>query len=152
MTTEPGGVSGGGIDQHPIVVGIDGSETSKKALAWAARWAALTGVDLVAVVVWHYPTTLGWAPPWPQDYNPAAEAKAVLEATVAEVLGASPVVSLTTKVIEGSPSPILVELSKDASLVVVGSRGHGEFAGMLIGSVSEFLAGHAHCPVVIIRH
>lgn len=151
MTTEPGTGSGVGADRRPVVVGIDGSGTSKEALAWAARWATLGQVDLVAVTVWHYPTMFGWAPPWPADYNPAAEAAAVLDATVAEVLGASPAVSVTTKVVEGSPSPVLVELSKESSLVVVGSRGHGEFAGMLIGSVSEFLAGHAHCPVVIIR-
>jgi nucleotide-binding universal stress UspA family protein len=151
VTTHSGAGTGVEADRRPVVVGVDGSAKSKEALAWAARWAALSGVDLIAVTVWHYPTTLGWAPPWPEGYDPEAEANRLLDDTLREVLGASPAVSATTRVLEGVAAPALVQLSKEASLIVVGSRGHGEFAGMLIGSVSEFLAGHSHCPVVIIR-
>ncbi|MGA2037092.1 MAG: universal stress protein [Acidimicrobiales bacterium] len=56
---------------------------------------------------------------------------------------------LTTVVMEGHPARVLPDESKTASLVVVASRGNGEFAGMLLGSVSEFLTTHAHCPVVV---
>ncbi|HAM02141.1 MAG TPA: universal stress protein UspA [Acidimicrobiaceae bacterium] len=152
MTAQPGAENGSAADRRPVVVGVDGSEKSKDALTWAARWAALSGVDLLAVIIWHYPTMFGWAPPWPDGYDPGAEANQLLQDTVRQVLGASPAISVTTRVFEGAAAPTLVELSKEASLIVVGSRGHGEFAGMLIGSVSEFLAGHAHCPVVIIRN
>jgi nucleotide-binding universal stress UspA family protein len=55
-------------------------------------------------------------------------------------------------VLEGHPAPVLLELAKDADLLVVGSRGHGQFTGMLIGSVSEHVVSHASCPVVVVRH
>jgi nucleotide-binding universal stress UspA family protein len=149
MTAPPGTSADNEGERGPVTVGIDGSDKSKEALAWAARWAALSGDDLVAVIVWHFPTSWGWSPPWPPEYNPRAEAESVLKETLAEVLG--PSASVITKVLEGQPAPVLVDQSKGSSLVVVGCRGHGEFAGMLLGSVSEFLAGHAHCPVVIVR-
>ncbi len=93
----------------------------------------------------------GWMPPWPEDLDPATDSKVAMEDAVAEVLGPDSGIEITTEVIEGSPAHVLAELSKTASLVVVGCRGHGEFAGMLLGSVSEFLTAHAHCPVVVIR-
>lgn len=134
-----------------IVVGVDGSRSSRKALAWAAKQAALTGARLVAITCWDYPVNYGWAPPWPPEFDPAADSKAMLDRVVDEVLGAGASARVTTATFEGHPAPVLVELSKTASLVVVGSRGHGEFAGMLLGSVSEFLTTHAHCPVLVVR-
>jgi nucleotide-binding universal stress UspA family protein len=135
-----------------IVVGVDGSPSSKAALAWAARQARMTGTPLLAVTTWEYPANYGWAPPWPSDYDPALDAKGMLEETVREVLGEDPAISLSTAAVEGHPAPVLAELSKSAALVVVGCRGHGSFTGMLIGSVSEFLVTHAHCPVLVMRH
>ncbi len=134
-----------------IVVGVDGSPSSKKALAWAATQARLTGSRLYAIATWHTPLSYGWPPPWPEGFNQEAESKAVLEETVAEVLGTDPEIEITTEVLEGYPALLLAERSRSASLMVVGCRGHGEFAGMLLGSVSEYLSTHAHCPVVIIR-
>jgi nucleotide-binding universal stress UspA family protein len=140
-------------DAHEfVVVGVDGSPSSKAALRWAARQARLTGASLLAVVSWEFPKSIGWAPPWPSDYDPARDAKEVLEQTVEEVLGADPGIAVSTAALEGHPSLVLTELSKKASLMVVGSRGHGEFVGMLLGSVSEFLTTHAECPVVVVRH
>ena len=77
---------------------------------------------------------------------------AALNETISEVLESESGVDLTTAVVEGHAAPTLLEESKTASLIVVGSSGHGEFAGMLLGSVSEFLATHSHCPVAIIRN
>jgi nucleotide-binding universal stress UspA family protein len=134
-----------------IVVGVDGSPSSKEALAWAAAQARLTGLRLDAVATWHPPLSYGWAPPWPEGFNLEAESRRALEETVTEVLGPDPDIEVTTEVVEGYPAHVLTEQSKRASLMVVGCRGHGEFAGMLLGSVSEFLTTHAHCPVVVIR-
>ena len=70
---------------------------------------------------------------------------------VASVRATYPDLSIDPRVVSGHPAPILVEASKGADLLVVGSRGHGEFVGMLIGSVSEYCAANAHCPVVVHR-
>lgn len=136
--------------QGRIVVGVDGSEASQAALRWAARQAQLTGERLVVVAAWEYPTSFGWAPAYPSDWDPEGDARKALAEVVDQVLGAErPEVDL--EVAEGHPAPILVEASQDADLLVVGSRGHGAFAGMLLGSVSEHCVSHAHCPVVVVR-
>jgi nucleotide-binding universal stress UspA family protein len=134
-----------------IVVGVDGSESAGTALRWAARQAALTGCRLTVVAAWEFPTSYGWAPPWPADYNPQSDAAHMVERVVREVLGDDAGCEVATTAVEGHPALVLTEMSKSASLVVVGSRGHGEFSGMLLGSVSEFLTTHAHCPVVVVR-
>jgi len=137
----------------PVVVGVDGSASSKQALAWAARWAKLTGTSLVALTAWSLPTTYGWGgpAPLPEDFDPEGLARGSLEESVSQVLGGHPDIDVTTEVAEGHPALLLTERSKTASLVVVGSRGHGAFTGMLLGSVSEFVITHAGCPVVVVR-
>jgi nucleotide-binding universal stress UspA family protein len=146
--TEEGSAPAAG---RSIVVGVDGSRPSREALTWAAHQAALTRSPLTVVTAWEFPTSFGWAPPWPQDYDPQAEAERMLERVVGEVLGSRPGVEVTRVAVQGHPALVLTEMSKSSSTVVVGSRGHGEFTGMLLGSVSEFLATHAHCPVVVVR-
>jgi nucleotide-binding universal stress UspA family protein len=141
----------GGSDKE-IVVGVDGSPSSKLALRWAVRQAQLTGSPIKAVTAWEYPTTaFGWGLSLPADYDPAAEARRALDAAIEEALGTSPPVEIRRQVVEGQPALALVEASEHASLVVVGSRGHGAFVGMLIGSVSEHCVTNAQCPVVVIR-
>jgi nucleotide-binding universal stress UspA family protein len=137
-----------------IVVGVDGSDSSVDALKWAAGQAKLIGASLRVVSVWHYPVSLGWAPAWPDDWDPGAEAKKALAAVVERELGADPGVSVEQEVLEGHPAEVLVAFTEQnrIELLVLGSRGHGAFTGMLIGSTSEFSASHAHCPVVIVRH
>lgn len=142
---------GSSVKSARIVAGVDGSSCSKLALKWASRQAELTGLPLSVVVAWEFPASYGWAPPWPADYDPKRDAKALVEDVVDEVLGSAARIGLSTEVIQGNPAVALCEESKRAELVVVGSRGHGEFAGMLLGSVSEFLVTHAHCPVVVVR-
>ncbi len=134
-----------------IVVGVDGSEASKDALRWAARQARLTGAELRAVCAWQMPTGYGWIPDI-SEFDFAAEARSGLDGTVADALGADPGVKVTTDVRQGHPATVLIEASQGAALLVVGSRGHGAFAGMLLGSVSQHCAQHASCPVLIMRH
>jgi nucleotide-binding universal stress UspA family protein len=134
-----------------IIVGVDGSACSKEALAWAARQARLTGSTLQVVATWTLPTTYGFAPPVSESFDAQSEMQGMLDRTVKEVVGERPPFPLETKVLPGHPATVLTEMSRDASLVIVGSRGHGGFVGLLIGSVSEHLTTHAHCPVVVVR-
>ncbi len=134
-----------------IVVGIDGSQSSMDALAWAGAQAELTGATLEVVTTWEWPMSYGWAPPYPAEFDPAAASGDLVEGAAKTVERAHPSVRVRTVVTEGHPAPVLVSASRGADLLVVGSRGHGEFAGMLIGSVSEHCATNAHCPVVVMR-
>jgi nucleotide-binding universal stress UspA family protein len=133
-----------------IVVGIDGSSGSLLALEWAARQAELTGASLAVVAVWEWPTALGWSV-IPEGFNPAADAQNMLEPILSSLRSLHPHMALEYKIVEGHPAPVLVSESRNAELVVVGSRGHGEFVGMLIGSTSEHCTANAACPVVVVR-
>lgn len=135
-----------------IVVGVDGSDPSKRALQWAAHQAKLTGATLTVVTSWEYPPTLGWAPPYPSDFDPNEDARKAVEEAIDAVLGPDAAVVAQIEVTEGHPAFVLTEAARGAELLVVGSRGHGAFAGMLLGSVSEYCAAHAPCPVVVVRH
>jgi nucleotide-binding universal stress UspA family protein len=135
-----------------MVVGVDGSDPSRRALRWAADQAMLTGAELTVITTWEYPPTLGWSPPYPSDFDPNEDASKALRDTVGAVLGPDPGVVVHLTVTEGHPAFVLTEASQGAALLVVGSRGHGAFAGMLLGSVSEYCAAHASCPVVVVRH
>ena len=140
------------VPERKIVVGVDGSDSSKAALAWAIRQAQLTGAPLEAVMTWDYPISYGWMIV-PENVDLQADATAELEKVVKEATEdiVDPSVEITSRVVQGHPALVLVNEAADASLVVVGSRGHGEFAGMLLGSVSEHLSTHAPCPVLIVR-
>jgi nucleotide-binding universal stress UspA family protein len=139
------------VDGGKIVVGCDGSPSSAGALEWAARQAQLTGSTLEVIMTWQWPPSLGWSLPVPDDFDPEADVRQVLEDAVAPVRERHPAVPIETTVENGHPAPVLVEASKGADVLVVGSRGHGEFAGMLIGSVSEYCTTRAHCPVLVHR-
>jgi nucleotide-binding universal stress UspA family protein len=132
-----------------IVVGIDGSGPSLAAMEWAARQAEFTGSALETVIVWQVAISYGSATP---VADPEAEARKVLDSAVGDLQKAHPQVEIRSSVVEGIPAQVLVEASNDADLLVVGSRGHGEVAGLLIGSVSEHCVTHAHCPVLVMRH
>ena len=133
-----------------VVVGVDGSEDSRRALQWASEEASEHGAELVAVSSWTQPLLL----PTPQqsgvplETDPtrlAENTKAMLEETLSEVLGDSPSVSVKSSVVEGSPA------TGSAELLVVGSRGVGGFTGLLLGSVSQHVAAHAQCTVTVVR-
>src|SRR5664280_2958259 len=119
-----------------IVVGIDGSNASLSALEWAARQAEFTDAALEIVAAWEWPTSFGWSL-IPDGYDPSGDLRSTIEPLVASLRAAHPRIVVTSKIVEGQPAPVLIKESLGAELLVVGSRGHGEFIGMLIGSTSE---------------
>jgi nucleotide-binding universal stress UspA family protein len=134
-----------------IVVGVDGSDGSVGALSWACDRVSGTGGSVEAITTWQWPMSLGPAVPIPTGYDPGGDAQIMLEAIVAPEADRYPSLTIRTRVIEGHPAEALVEASRHADLLVVGSRGHGGFAGMLLGSVSQHCAAHAASPVLIWR-
>jgi nucleotide-binding universal stress UspA family protein len=138
-------------DTGRIVVGFDGADSSLHALSWAARQAVLTGSTLDVVMTWEWPSSYGWAVPIPDDFDPEADTRKVLDTAIADAVAEQPELKVEGRLVNGHPAPVLVEASKSADLLVVGSRGHGEFVGMLVGSVSEYCVTNAHCPVLVHR-
>jgi nucleotide-binding universal stress UspA family protein len=138
-----------------IVVGVDGSPSSRAALTWAVRQAELTGASVDAVTAWHYPVMVGgyaWAPVSVlDDTDFAAIAARVQSEELSQTVDPKSTVKIGTSVQEGEAAQVLLEAADGADLLVVGSRGHGGFAGALLGSVSQHCAHHAPCPLVIIR-
>jgi nucleotide-binding universal stress UspA family protein len=138
-----------------IVVGVDGSEHSQRALRWASEEASKHSADLLAVSVWTPPPPTIAPPfgsfPWGADANREEHAKAMLERAVRAVFRADPPGHLQTDITEGNAAKVLIELAREADLLVVGSRGHGGFTGMLLGSLSQHVAAHAACSVIIVR-
>jgi len=131
-----------------IVVGIDGSPCSKVALRWAEDYAARIGGSLILVTAWHWPTSYG-APIAYDGFEPEEDARKVVEAAKADV--SLPLDRVTTVVAHGQPGDVLVDAAKEAAALVVGTRGHGGFAGALLGSTSSYCVHHAQCPVVVVR-
>lgn len=137
-----------------IIVGVDGSRSSIEALRWAAREAETHGTGITVVSCWTYPPFVAGA-----VYQPPLAGQTLVDAaqqvakeTVEQALGAdADRLDLTTEVVRGPASAALVELSSGAAMVVVGCRGRGGFRGLLLGSVSQHVAEHAHCPVVVMH-
>ena len=137
--------------EQRIVVGVDGSDSSKAALRWAIRQAKLTGSTVDAVTAWHYPPAYGWAPVADGAVDFEGNAKQILTEALAEVSALEPDVPVRPLVTEGHPADVLLDAARGADLLVVGSRGHGGFASALLGSVSLYCVLHAHCPVLVLR-
>lgn len=137
-----------------IVVGVDGSASSKAALAWAVRQADPGGATVEAVIAWRYPVMFGVAEfaaiAW-SDADFGGYAATVLTDAIAETVDPDSPVKVSSTVREGDAAQVLLEAADGADLLVVGSRGHGGFAEALLGSVSQHCVHHARCPVVIVR-
>lgn len=147
-----------------IVVGVDGSPESKKALRWALDEARLRGAGIEVVhihqsaSVWFpYGDTLAVsmteaiAAEYEEAQRAAGEQAKELVDTMIDELGDTGGVRVEPVLVaDANPASTLVERSREADLLVVGSRGRGGFAGLLLGSVSQQVASHAHCPVVIV--
>ena len=134
-----------------IVVGVNGSASSMAALRWAIRQAKLTGSSVDAVIAWHVPAGYGMALMGDGTVDFEGDAKQILADALNEVTGTEPDVLVRPSVVEGHTGDVLVRAARGADLLVVGSRGHGEFTSALLGSVSHFCVHHASCPVLVIR-
>jgi nucleotide-binding universal stress UspA family protein len=136
-------------DTRPlVVVGADGSASAAEAVTWAADYASMAGADLELVTAWHFPTSYGVAMPL-SGWDPEAEAVTISEKSRAAV--SLPDDRVRTRIVHGAAAVVLADRSRSAHLLVVGSRGHGGFAGLLLGSVSAHCVHHAACPVVVVR-
>jgi len=134
-----------------IVVGVDGSEPSKAALRWAIEEARLRGAPVLAVHAWlmQFGAGPGFVVPAVEPNDVQREAESMLDAAIAEV--GTEGLDVDRVAVEGVAARVLIEAAEGADLLVVGSRGHGGFAGLLLGSVSQQCAHHAPCPVVVVR-
>ena len=132
-----------------VVVGVDGSAHSLRALEFATAQAAQRAVPLRVLRIWAPP-----APRWgPPDFDPetvAAHERGAAEESVAPVRERHPGLQIDIEIVTGSPASVLVEASRQAQLAVVGTRGRGGLRGMLLGSVSQQLIQHGHCPVAVV--
>ncbi|WP_433287327.1 universal stress protein [Micromonospora sp. CA-244673] len=138
---------------RPVVVGVDGSSTSLTAAEHAARAAVARSRPLHVVHGYLHP--LGYGVPLnPYDLGvpaPTEESQKMLEQVAAELVDRHPGLRVEVRQVAGGPGVTLIEESRRAELVVVGSRGVGGFAGLLLGSVSNQVAQHGHCPVLVVR-
>ena len=139
-----------------IVVGVDGSQGAKEALRFALQEARRRQATLRAVHAWRFgyigvTGIEGFSPLYGADLGELRHnAEVFLNATLDDVVSDGNGVVLEGVVVEGAAARVLVDQSRGADLLVVGSRGHGGFAGLLLGSVSQQCAQHAACPVVIV--
>ena len=139
-----------------ITVGIDGSDHSVRALEWAANEAAVRHAPLTVLTVHAVPQS-GWTgspiivPQDPEDLEKERLAVEEMAFKVTRQLGKARPASVTVRAIIGFPAQELIEASRKADLMVVGSRGAGGFAKLVAGSVSDQVVHHAHCPVVVVR-
>ncbi|MFI1991079.1 universal stress protein [Actinoplanes sp. NPDC020271] len=143
------------VPDHRIVVGVDNSDGSLEALRWALAHARLTGGTVEAVTAWQVPPmyayAYGWTPTGIDDAGIIRYAEKTLHETVEQAQGSDDqAVAVTTRIMEGPAAQVLLDAGKGADLMVLGSRGHGVFAGMLLGSVSQHCVQHATCPTVVI--
>jgi nucleotide-binding universal stress UspA family protein len=151
MTEQPGASTGGPSTgaAGTIVVGVDGSDDARRAIDWALAAAKLAGMALLFV----HGVEVGMAAASPfgtgQVYDDLQQAgQAVVDAAVARAHAEGLVATGRLEV--GSSAYALIEASRGAALLVVGSRGHGGFTGLLLGSVSTACVHHAHCPIVVV--
>ncbi len=140
-------------------MGVDGSETSKAALRWAAELARASGAELQAVRAFRYPPALHDWSALPSNYGflPELPAEDVVERGVHDELADLVVAELgpesgaTVRVLRGHPAEVLVEAAADAAMLVVGRSGHGGLSELLrLGSVARACTEHAPCPVVVV--
>lgn len=134
--------------RHSVVVGVDGSADGDRALDWAGAWAAAHGLPVRVLVA--DPTILSGLPFWTAEEarDPERTHGVMLDACRrVESLGAE----VTSQTVDASAVHALLDASRDARIVVVGARGHGAVSGLLLGSVSQHVSRHAHCPVVVVR-
>ena len=135
----------------PIVVGVDGSPGSINALRWAGRIAGALRLPVLAMIAWEYPVMYGASSVGMDGWQPEVDAGRALDEAVEAAFGADKPADLRTEVVQGYPSKAMLDAGDGAEMLVLGSRGHGGFVGLLIGSVSTHCAELATCPVVVVH-
>ena len=141
---------GNSSGQKQIIIGIDGSAGARAAVEWALAEARLRGAGLR--IIYAFPALVSIFGTTAHEHYPEAQAEA--EQQFEEMLATVPPMDdleVQRTLIAGNPAEVLVEASREASLLVVGSRGVGGFRGLMVGSVSMQCISHAHCPVVVVR-
>ncbi|MEO3773861.1 universal stress protein [Micromonospora sp. B9E7] len=139
-----------------ILVGYDGSTDASVALDWALAEARHSGQPVRLAYVFEWLTVAGWVGPgvapgvWPDD-TARRQVDDLVRNAAADAAAANPGLTVTGEVYDGPPALVLQERSAEAGLLVLGSRGHGGFGGLLAGSTAVSVAAHAHCPVVVVR-
>ncbi|MDO9486063.1 MAG: universal stress protein [Actinomycetota bacterium] len=136
-----------------VVVGFDGSESSLLTAKWAAAEAELRGLGLTLVNALIPPTSGGtFGPGMAVGLDTLEDIRKAAQASLDEVARTLSGDDIQSIVQIGSPTGVLLEASETAALIIVGSRGHGGFKELLLGSVSAQLVAHANCPVIVVRH
>jgi nucleotide-binding universal stress UspA family protein len=136
-------------DPKPILVGVDGSNSSVDALRFAERLSKALGHPIEALTAWDYPALTGYFVA--AEWEPERDARDILDTAIAEAFRSDVPQGLVRTVRNGSPARVLIEASSRAEMLVVGSRGRGGFVGLLLGSVSATCAEHARCPVLVMH-
>lgn len=140
-----------------ITVGFDGSHSAQQALEWAMREAAFRHAPLTVLTV-HPVAASGWTGNpiiLPEDQPEVDKARQAAEDAIAKAaaeLGEPSAAPVTVRAVSGFPAEQLINASRDADLVVVGSRGHSRISRLLLGSVSSQVLHYAHCPVAVVPH
>lgn len=139
-----------------ILVGVDGSDHSERALEWAVKEAATRHAPLTVLAVHQVPAGwMGHGVAYPEDNELVKQTKTaaqeLTDKVLAGVAGGRPD-AVTVEAVNGIPAQVLIRASADADLVVLGARGGGGFARLTLGSVSSQVVNHAHCPVVVVPH
>lgn len=133
-----------------IVVGVDGSPSSVEALLWADYLAKQLDADIEAITSWRDP--IGWNDDgWVDDTGPRQEAVRQQQSALQIAFGPDRPARLIESIVWDSPTAALITASKTATMVLLGSRGHGGLAGVLLGSVSSAVAEKAACPVLVVH-
>ncbi len=136
-----------------ILCGVDGSEGAQRALRWAVAEAARRDATLVLVHAWELPPVVAYPFAAGPMFETAAledAAHKVMRDAVSQARAIDADVALESAVVHGPPATVLLQAAEKADLVVVGSRGRGGFAGLLLGSVSQQVVHHSPCPVVVV--
>lgn len=138
------------MSTYRVVVGVDGSEGSLRALEWAVREAHERGGSVQAVMAFDWPVTEAALLAGHDPERERTQAEETLNHAVEEIRRAYKDVPVAAETLMGSAPHKLAEVSRDANLLVVGSHGHSRLHHVVLGSVSEGCIKHAHCPIVVV--